>query len=95
VSKQKFNAKAPGHPRTAKTACTHSHCRTFLATISHPNRQPVLNLESWRSFFASSRLGVAALVVHPIALREIARCLAARAGHPHNRRNGMAWTAIV
>jgi hypothetical protein len=57
--KQKFNAKAPGRPRTAKTACMHSHCRTLLATISHPNRQPVFNLESWRSFFASSRLGVA------------------------------------
>jgi hypothetical protein len=62
-----FNAKAPGRPRTAKKACTHSHCETLLATISHPNRQPVFNLESWRSFFASSRLGVAALVIHPIA----------------------------
>jgi hypothetical protein len=46
----------------------HSHCRTLLATISHPNRRPVFNLESWRSFFASSRLGVAPLVIHPIAL---------------------------
>jgi hypothetical protein len=68
VNKQKFNAKAPGRPRTAKTACTYSHCQTLLATISHPNRQPVFNLESWRSFFASSRLGVAPLVIHPIAL---------------------------
>jgi hypothetical protein len=32
------------------------------------NRRPVFNLESWRSFFASSRLGVAPLVIHPIAL---------------------------
>jgi hypothetical protein len=35
---------------------------------SHPNRQPVFNLESWRRFFASSRLGVAPLVIHPSAL---------------------------
>jgi hypothetical protein len=68
VNKQKFNAKAPGRPRTAKTARTYSHCRTLLATISHPNRQPVCNLKSWRCFFASSRLGVAPLVIHPIAV---------------------------
>jgi hypothetical protein len=41
----------------------------LLATISHPNRRPVFNLESWRFFFASSRLGVAPWVIHPIALR--------------------------
>jgi hypothetical protein len=62
VNKQKFNAKAPRRPRTAKTACMHSYWGTLLAAISHPNRQPVVNLESWRFFFASSRLGVAPLV---------------------------------
>jgi hypothetical protein len=39
VNKQKFNAKVPGRSRTAKTACPHSHCRTLLAAISHPNRR--------------------------------------------------------
>jgi hypothetical protein len=38
VNKQKFNAKAPRRPRIAKTACTHWHRGTVLATISHPNR---------------------------------------------------------
>jgi hypothetical protein len=32
------------------------------------NRHPVFKLESWRCFFAPSRLGVAPLVIHPIAL---------------------------
>jgi hypothetical protein len=41
----------------------------LLVTISHPNRQSVFNLASWRSFFAPSRLGVAPLVIYPIALR--------------------------
>jgi hypothetical protein len=35
---------------------------------SHLNRRPVFNLESWRCFFASSRLGVAPFLIHPIAL---------------------------
>jgi hypothetical protein len=68
VNDQKFNAKAPGRPRTAKTLCLHSHRGTLLVTINHPNRQFVFNSASWRFFFASSRLGVAALVIHPIAL---------------------------
>jgi hypothetical protein len=64
----KFNAKAPGRTRTAKTLCLHSYCGTLLVTINHPNRQSVFNSASWRFLFASSRLGVAALVIHPIAL---------------------------
>jgi hypothetical protein len=36
VNQQKVNAKAPKRPRTAKTAYTHSHCLTLLATLSHP-----------------------------------------------------------
>jgi hypothetical protein len=59
VNDQKFNAKAPGRPRTAKTRCLHSHRGTLLVTINHPNRQPVFNLESWRCFFATWRLDVA------------------------------------
>jgi hypothetical protein len=69
VNEQKFNAKAPGRPRTAKMPCAHWHCRMLLVTISHPNRQSVFNLASWRSFFAPSRLGVVPLVIYPIALR--------------------------
>jgi hypothetical protein len=68
VNDRKFNAKAPGRPRIAKTLCLHSHRGTLLVTINHPNRQSVFNSTSWRFLFASSRLGVAALVIHPIAL---------------------------
>ena len=67
-AKEKDNAKAPRRPRTAKTPCLCSHCPTLPVTVSHPNRQYGVHLASWRSFFASSRLGVAALVIHPIAL---------------------------
>jgi hypothetical protein len=69
VNKQKDNAKAPRRPRTAKTSCLRSNRGTLSVAISYSNRHYVIHLTSWRSFFASSRLGVARLVIQPIALR--------------------------
>ena len=62
VNKQKDNAKAPGHQRTAKTPCLPSNSETLPLTISHPNRRNLIPLTSWRPFFAPSRLGAALLL---------------------------------
>jgi hypothetical protein len=68
MNKQKFNAKAPKAPKDRQDTM-HALALPDAAGDNQPsvNRQPVFNPESWRSFFASSRLGVAPLVIHPMA----------------------------